>query len=173
MSSGSDVNVTKNNSQCDETIFSDTSIDFEITDSRISEKPNLINDNDGRLTGVFVSPNVFNLSKRQLSKAEISLLSKGLKFVPTPDFVNRALLKEELEKFGRFLRLKWFYRNEERTDYNLFRPKSKFNPRGKDAAIEIYLSRLEEEILAIDTKLNYSNLTREEREAIKIFEKGF
>jgi len=33
--------------------------------------------------------------------------------------------------------------------------------------IEIYLSRLEEEILAIDTKLGYSNLTREEKKALK------
>ena len=152
-----------------ETNLSDTSIDFEISTNDTNKSTNVfLNNNDNRLSGVFVSPNVFNLSKRQLSKAEISLLSKGLKFVPTPDFVNRALLKEELEKFGRFLRLKWFYRNEESTGvYNLFRPKSKFNPKGKDAAIEIYLSRLEEEILALDTRLSYSNLTREERQAIK------
>jgi len=31
----------------------------------------------------------------------------------------------------------------------------------------MYLSRLEEEILAVDTKLSYSNLTREERKALK------
>ena len=34
---------------------------------------------DGRLKGNFVSPNVINLSTRILSKAEISLLSNGLK----------------------------------------------------------------------------------------------
>ena len=39
----------------------------------------------------FVSPNVINLSKRNLTKDGISLLSKGLQFVPTP--------KLELEKF--------------------------------------------------------------------------
>ena len=44
--------------------------------------------------------------------------------------------------------------------------KSTFNPKGKDAAIEVYLSRLEEEVIAIDTKLSYSNLTREERLAL-------
>ena len=95
--------------------------------------------------------------KKNLSEAEISLLSKGLKFVPTPTYVNRAALKEELEKFGRKLRLKWHFRNEESSGpFNPFRVKSKFNPKGKDAAIEMYLSRLEEEILAIDTKLNFS-----------------
>ena len=39
---------------------------------------------DGRLKGKFVSPNIINLSTRILSNAEISLLSKGLKFIPTP-----------------------------------------------------------------------------------------
>ena len=34
---------------------------------------------DGGIKGKFVSPNVINLSTRILSKAEISLLSKGLK----------------------------------------------------------------------------------------------
>ena len=40
--------------------------------------------------------------------------------------------------------------------------KSTFNPKGKDATLELYLSRLDEEIMAIDTKLSYSNLTKEE-----------
>jgi len=146
--------------ECEKTFLPDDINCF----SNIENGPN----SSGRLKGVFVSPNVFNLSKRQLSTSEISLLSKGLKFVPTPNFVNRAILKEELEIFGRKLRLKWHFRNQEGPGtFNPFRPKSKFNPKGKDAAIEMYLSRLEEEMLAIDTKLSYSNLTREERNAIK------
>ena len=103
-----------------------------------------------------------------MSESEISLLSKGLKFIPTPKSVNRVKLKEELEVFGRKLRLKWHFRNEESTGlFNPFRRKSKFNPKGKDAAIEIYLSRLEEEILGLDTKLSYSNLSREEKQAMQ------
>ena len=59
----------------------------------------------------------------------------------------------------------WHFRNEEQTfTFNPFRRKSKFNPKGKDTVIEMYLSRLEEEILAID--ISYSNVTREEREAL-------
>ena len=42
-----------------------------------------------RLTGNFVSENVFNLSRRVLSENEIRLLSKGLKFVPTPVSINK------------------------------------------------------------------------------------
>ena len=69
---------------------------------------------DGRYEGKFVSPNVINLSKRHLSKDEISLLSKGLKFIPTPKHTNKALIKEELETYGRKLKLMWHYCNEER-----------------------------------------------------------
>ena len=123
---------------------------------------------NGRYRGKFVSPNVINLSNKELTEAEISLLSKGLKFVPTPSYINKVKLKEELESFGRRLRLMWYFRNEENNNaYNIFRPKSKFNPKGKDPSIELYLKRLEEEILAIDTKLNYSNITKEERQALK------
>ena len=105
---------------------------------------------DGLLKGKFVSPDVINLSTRNLSKADISLLSKGLKFIPTPASVNKVLIKEEY--FGRKLRLLWHFQNEESiTISNSFKRKSAFNPNGKDAAIELYLSRMEEEIMAIDT----------------------
>ena len=40
------------------------------------------------------------------------------------------------------------------------------NPQQKDATIEIYLSRLEEEVFSLDKKLSYSNLTKEERQII-------
>ena len=43
-----------------------------------------------------------------------------------------------------------------------FKKKSTFHPKGKDAAIELYLRRLEEEIMATDTKLSHSNLNKEE-----------
>ena len=122
---------------------------------------------DGRYEGKFVSPNVINLSKRHLSKDEISLLSKGLKFIPTPKHISKARIKEELETYGRKLRLMWYYRHQEREIIiNPFKKKSKFNPKRKGAAIEIYLSRLEEEILVLDKKLSYSNVTKEERHTL-------
>ena len=122
---------------------------------------------DGWLNGKFVGPHVINLFTRILSETKIYLLSKSLKFIPTPTSVNKALIKEELECFGRKLRLLQHFRNEEPiTISNPFKKKSTFNPKGKDAAIELYLSRLEEEIMAIDTKLSYSNLTKKERLAL-------
>ena len=114
----------------------------------------------------FVSPNAIDLSKRNLNKDKIFFLSKGLSFVPTPKHFNKVLLRE-LEKFCcRKLRLKWFFRNDER-QFNIspFKQKSKFNPRKNVATIEFYLSRLEEEILFFDKKISYSNLTKEQRNA--------
>ena len=60
---------------------------------------------DGWLNGKFVGPHVINLFTRILSETKIYLLSKSLKFIPTPTRVNKALIKEELECFGRKLRL--------------------------------------------------------------------
>ena len=50
---------------------------------------------------------------------------------------------------------------------NSFKKKFTFNPKVKDAAIELYFSRLEEE-MSIDTKLLYSNFTKEERLALNL-----
>ena len=86
-----------------------------------------------------------------------------IKFIPTPKHIKKARSKEELETYGRKLRLMWHYRTEEREIIiNPFKKKSKFNPKRKDPAIEIYLSHLEEEIFSLDKKLSYSNLTKVE-----------
>ena len=132
------------------------------------EKPsNVATFLDGRYEGKCVTSNVINLSEGHLSKDEIFLLSKGLKFIPTPNHISKALVKEELETCGRKLRLMWHYRNKEREiTTTSFNKKSKFNPKRKDTAIEIYLSRLEKEIFSSDNKLSYSNLAKEKRQAI-------
>ena len=49
-----------------------------------------------RLEGKFVSKNVFNLSKRNLFPPESSLLSKGLKLLPSANKIDRQKLKREL-----------------------------------------------------------------------------
>ena len=68
--------------------------------------------------------------------------------------------------YGRKLRLMSHFRNDHREfDVNPFKKKSKFNPKG-DAAIEMYLNRLEEEILSLDEKISYSNLTKGERNTL-------
>ena len=112
---------------------------------------------NGRLKGFLEPENVVNLYNRKFSRAEISLLSKGLRFCPTPNSVDKWDIKEDLENSGRILRLKWHYRNDKQTfDPNPFRPKSKFNPSNTDAAIELNLSQTEEKLLSCtEIKLTY------------------
>ena len=110
-----------------------------------------------RLDGKFVSSNVINLSKRNLSQAGISLLSKGLKFVPTANKIDRAKLKTELEEYERKLRLMLHFRNDEKPfPYEKFRPTSTFNLRNKDTVIETYLSSLEERLLDINISIKFA-----------------
>ena len=73
----------------------------------------------------------------------------------------------DLEANGRMLRLKWYFRNDEKEfDWKRFKPKSTFDPRNKDAAVEIYLSSLEEKLMNIEILQNkYNNLTREKGKA--------
>ena len=74
----------------------------------------------------------------------------------------------ELEAFGRMLRLKWHFRNENKDIHrDMFKPKSKFNPRNKDAAIELYLSILKEKLMKIEVpKDKFNNLTNNEWKAL-------
>ena len=88
------------NSACD--FVSGELSEDNINDSEVAQ---VIDDNraklkDNRLEGTFSSKNVINLSQRQLTKSEISLFSKGLKSVPTPNRINKAKIKQQLEAFG-------------------------------------------------------------------------
>ena len=71
------------------TIFGDSSIsDCENSESCETKPSSNMQDNeveicDGRLKGKFVSKTVINLSKRNLTENEISLLWNSLNFIPT------------------------------------------------------------------------------------------
>ena len=80
------------------------------SESHLSEEGNDAFTLNGRFRGKNVSKNVVNLSTWKRTKAEISLLSKGLKFVPTSNHIKKAIFKVELEACSRMLgmlHLKW------------------------------------------------------------------
>ena len=144
----------------------DNSNDSEVAQETDDNRAKL---KDIRREGKFVSKIVINLSQRQPAKSEIWRLSKALKFMPTPNRIDKAKPKQELEVFERKLRLMWHLRNDERIfDCNTkFRPKSAFNPKNKDVLIETYLISLEEKLLDIDIpKDKFNNLSNEERDAL-------
>ena len=123
-----------------------------------------------RLEGKFVSENVFNLSKRELTEIELKLLSKGLTFIPTPEKFDKHQLKLDVEEFGRQVKLKLFFKDDE-NDFSqtpAFRAPSTWTPAINEVELEVYLSILEDELLQIEERgKNFSNLTLEEREALK------
>ena len=132
-------------------------------DNGLNAKDNAAKMLNNRLQGNFVSTNVVNLSRRNLTDSEISLLSKGPNFVPTSNTVDKAL-----EVLRRVLRLKWHFRNEENEfDLDQFKPKSTFNPCNKYAAIEVYMRSLAEKLMKIEiSKDKYNNLTSKEQQAL-------
>ena len=64
------------------------------------------------------------LQQKCYFEKKISLLSKGLNFVPTSNTIDKAKLKNEENVF----------------DLDQVKPKSTFNPSNKDVAIEVYMS---------------------------------
>ena len=71
-----------------------------------------------RLHVKFVSKNIINLSKRNLSPPEIFLLFKGLKFVPAAHRIDQAKSKRELEEYGRKFCLMWHFQKMQENFYN-------------------------------------------------------
>ena len=75
-----------------------------------------------------LSNNVVNLSERNFTQGEISLLSKGLKFCPTPKELNKSAIKRDLKEFGRKIKCKYHFlsnpKEQERHNFERFKEKS-------------------------------------------------
>ena len=61
---------------------------------------------------------VINLSSVQLTQDEVNLLSRGLKFCPTPTNINRPELKADISDFIRRLRLHEYFHDENNNNNN-------------------------------------------------------
>ena len=145
-----------------------------ITETKsIGETSENVNDkNQGqRIQGQFISKNVFNLSHRVLTETEISLLDKGLQFVPTPEKIDRHQIKKDLERLGRHIRLKMHFQYEPSANFSTkpaFRVPSNWTPPINDIQLEIYLSEVEEQLMNInESGKSYPNLSKDELKALK------
>ena len=71
-----------------------------------------------------------NLSNTQLTDEQISLLSRGLKFIPTPvtreDIIRHQLLND-FSQFARGMRLKYIFHGNDKKPYP-FQVKSDWDP---------------------------------------------
>lgn len=59
---------------------------------------------------------VLKFSRRILTEAEISLLSKGLKFCPTPEEVDMYNLRKDIKEFTRRIKLREYFYSDENMD---------------------------------------------------------
>lgn len=128
---------------------------------------------------------VLNASTIPLTDVEMSLLSKGLNFCPTPHEVDDKKVREDTRAFFRRLRLKeHFSRKDSNKDiaddpppplhnleeHKLYRPKSTWEPApGKCGALESYIDAVESDIekLLANQQVVPDNLTKEERSTLQ------
>ena len=128
---------------------------------------------------------VINLSDTALSDPQVKLLSRGLKFCPTPKDHNQLSLQQDihvLAHFNRRLRLCEFFHIEPSTDdetpddspsgapsHNCFKEKSVWvPPKNRDAALDNYINAVNSEVHRESpaTCRCASNLSHAERDAI-------
>ena len=86
-----------------------------------------------------------NLSNKELTNDEINLISKGLKFIPTPVtkeiHIKRQLLRD-FEQFARRMRLRYIYHGDEKEPHP-YHVKSTWNPPlQRSVALQTYLEEV-------------------------------
>ena len=111
-----------------------------------------------------------NLSNEQLTDEQITLLSRGLKFIPTPitteNNIRRELLKD-FDLFARRMRLQYIYYGKEREPHP-FHVKSDWNPPVQPSvALETFLEEVKLELAEIQFEKPKPNLTPGELQALK------
>ena len=107
------------------------------------------------------------MSSTKLSRDQIKLLSKGLKFTPTPKR-NVQELKKDTENFTRKLRLIEFFANEEANyDGSLVKKKGEFNPpRNRNKTLDIVIDFLHKQNFEERKYKNTSNISANEYKGI-------
>ena len=120
----------------------------------------------GKMKGYFSSKTVFNLSRKVLTETEIHDLEKGLGFAPTPTRINESDLKRDFNEFSRKMRCKWYFRNDPTEKFSekpAFNIKSNWNLPNGHSALEIFLSKLDNDVLSVlpGTPCDYNLLKKE------------
>ena len=101
---------------------------------------------------------------------QINLLSKGLKFIPTPTVKENAVRKElllDFKQFARRMRLRYIFHNRDKEQHP-FHVKSDWEPPVQPSvALETYLEEVKGQLAEIALFKARNNLPSEERKAIK------
>ena len=111
-----------------------------------------------------------NLSSHQLTDSQVSLLSRGLKFNPTPA-TNATRIKQQLlrdfEQFARRMRLLYIFHGQNREPHP-FHVKSTWMPQVQHSvALKSYLENVKTQLAEIKITKPKNNLSRNEVKALK------
>lgn len=110
---------------------------------------------------------VLNLSRYNLSEHELSLLSKGLKFIPTPKSNNaKNVLLNDFEEFARKLRCKFHFDTGDNTTIHPFKTKSGYKPPFTCSELEEYIDKTKLELSSMEIVKKKSNISESEKAAI-------
>ena len=113
---------------------------------------------------------MFDLSHRELTELEISVLYKGLNFVQMPEKLDPLQIKNDPERLGRDIKLRMYFKANPTPAFAekpAFKVSSTWTPPIRDVELEFYLSESEDKLLSInESRKSYPNLSRDEREAL-------
>ena len=109
-----------------------------------------------------------------MTDSKKKVFEKGLDCAPIQSKINEPELKNDFEEFCRTMRLKLYFCDEPTSEFreiSSFTPKSSWKlPKGH-FCLQVFLDEIEKEIFAIpDSRLGYSNLSREEWQAMRSLE---
>ena len=111
-----------------------------------------------------------NLSNFELTQAQISLLSRGLKSIPTPvtnESDIRAQLLNDFKAFARRMRLQYIFYGQEKEPHS-FHVKSNWEPPVQPSVtLESYLEEVKTELAEVKIYKPKNNLPKNERQALQ------
>lgn len=108
-------------------------------------------------------------TQENLTDTEITVLGKGLKYIPTPRKTNiRQILLQDFEELSRKMRCKYHFSDKSSSDIeHPFRQKSGYQPGIANNAIENYLFATKIELSKIECIKCFNNTNKNERMAIQ------
>ena len=110
-----------------------------------------------------------NLSNEKLTDAQIKLISRGLKFIPTntpnKNRIRRQLLRD-YEDFARRMRLKYMFHGQNREIHPFYVKSDWVPPVQPSVALESYLEEVKLQLAEIHITKPKHNLSRNERKAL-------
>ena len=111
-----------------------------------------------------------NLSNKELTNGQISLVSKGLKFIPTPvtnDNLIRRQLLQDFNQFARRMRLQYIFHRQHKEPHPFHVKSNSEPPVQQSVALESFLERVKYQLAEIHITKPRNNLLPAEQQAVR------